>query len=58
MLVLRYDKEELKKLFDVFRENLINYVIKEINNNEDVLMLIKDLKDLKFFLEPTINQRI
>ena len=28
VLVLRYDKVYLKKPFDVFRENLINYVIK------------------------------
>ena len=46
---MRYYKVELKKLFDVLRENLINYEIKELKNSEDVLMLIQELKDPTYF---------
>ena len=47
MLALRYKKVELNKFFDVFRENLINYTIKELNNTEYVIVIIQDLMDPK-----------
>ena len=47
VLALRYERVDLNKSFDIFREKLINYAIKEIKNAEDVLMLIQDMKDPK-----------
>ena len=47
MLALRYKKVELNKYFDVFREKLINYTIKEMNNAEDIIMIIQDLVGTK-----------
>ena len=38
-----------------FCEKLINYAIKEINNDEDVLMLIQDLKDPKYLFDSKNN---
>ena len=50
MPVFKYEKVDLKKSFGVFRENIINYNIKEINNDEDILMLIEYLKKPKSLL--------
>ena len=47
VLALKYEKVELDKSFDVFREELINYTIKELNNSEDVLVLVQDTEDQK-----------
>ena len=47
MLALNYDKVELNKSLDVFREKLINYTIKELKNAEDVLVLVQYLEDPK-----------
>ena len=47
MIALKYEKVELDKSFDVFREELINYTIKELNNSEDVLVLVQDTEDQK-----------
>ena len=44
---MRYEKVELKKSFDFFREKLINYTVKELNNAEDILVKIQDLVDTK-----------
>ena len=37
----------MKKSFDVFREKLINYNIKELKNSKEVLVLVQDTKDPK-----------
>ena len=50
-LALKYEKSELKKSFDVFRENIINYTIKELKNYEDVLVLVQDMEDPKSSLD-------
>ena len=34
VLTLKYEKVELKKSFDVFKEKLVNYTIKELNNTK------------------------
>ena len=47
MLALNYDKVELNKSLDVFREKLINYTIKGLNNSKDVLVLVQDIEDPK-----------
>ena len=44
VLILKYNKVDLKNSFGVCNKKLINYSIKEINNSEGVLMLIQDLK--------------
>ena len=43
-LALKYEKVELKKSFDVFREKPINYTIKYLKNYEYVLVLVQDTK--------------
>ena len=55
VLTLRYNKVDLNKSSDIFREKLINYTIKEIKNSGDVLMLIQDLKDPKSFFDYNNN---
>ena len=40
VLVLRYDKVELKNLVDILQWKLINYAIKELKNAEYVLVSI------------------
>ena len=57
MLTLIYKNVDLNKLFDVFRENMINYAIKELKKAEDVLMLIQDLKDPDYFFETNNKQK-
>ena len=47
VIALRYNRVDLNKYFDVFCEKIINYSIKEINNDEGVLVLIKGLKEPK-----------
>ena len=47
VLALNYDKVELNKSLDVFREKLINYTIEELKNAEDVLVLVQDMEDPK-----------
>ena len=51
VLAFRYEKLELKKSFDVFIDNLINYMIKELNNSEDVIVIIQDLVDPKAYFD-------
>ena len=51
VLALNYDKVELNKSLDVFREKLINYTIKELKNAEDVLVLVQDLEDPKAYFD-------
>ena len=46
--MLKYEKVELKKSFDVFRETLINYTVKKLNDSEEVLVLVKDMEDTKY----------
>ena len=41
---MRHEKVELNKSFDVFREKIFNYTIKELNNAEDVLVLVQDME--------------
>ena len=48
---MRYEKVELKKSFDFFREKLINYTVKELNNAEDILVKIQDLVDTKAYFD-------
>ena len=43
VLAVNYQKMELKKSFDVFREKLINYNIKELNGAEDFIVLVQDM---------------
>ena len=43
VLALRYKKIDLNKSFDGSQEKLIKYMIKELNNAEDVLVLIQYL---------------
>ena len=45
VFTLKYEKVELNKSFDVFREKLIIYTIKELNNSEYVIMLLQDTED-------------
>ena len=40
VIVLKYQKIELKKYFDVFREKLINYTIKKLKDAKEVLVLV------------------
>ena len=47
VLALKHDKVELKKSFYVFREKLINYTIKYLENSEDVIVLLQDMEDPK-----------
>ena len=47
VLVLRYEKIDLNNYFNVFCKKLINYAITEINNAEDFLIIIQDLKEPK-----------
>ena len=44
MLTLKYEKLELEKSFDVLRETIVNYTIKELSNYEDVVLLIQDME--------------
>ena len=46
--MLKYEKVELKKSFNIFQENLIRYTIKELKNSEYVLVIIQDLVDPKY----------
>ena len=56
VLTLKYEKVELKKPFDVFREKLINSTIKLLNNAKDVLVLVQVIEDLKASFD-TKNER-
>ena len=47
VLVLRYLRVYQKRSVDILRKKQIDYDIKEINYSEDVLMLIKKMKDPK-----------
>ena len=51
MIALNYEKVELKKSFDVFREILIDYAIKYLNNTKDVLVLVQDMWDQKAYFD-------
>ena len=51
VLTLRYNKVDLNKSSDIFREKLINYTIKELNNTEEFLMLVHELKGLNPFFD-------
>ena len=44
VLALKYEKVYLKKYFDVFREKLITYTMKQLKNAEDVLMLVQGME--------------
>ena len=50
-LALKYEKVELKKSFDVFREKQINYTIKYLKNYKYVLVLVQDTKNPKASFE-------
>ena len=47
----------MKKSFDVFREKIINYTIKELNNAEDVLVLVQDINDPKASFDTKNEQK-
>ena len=47
VLALKYDKLELKKYFDVFRVNLINYIKKGLTISKDILVLVQAMEDPK-----------
>ena len=47
VLALKYEKVYFKKPFDVFKEKLIKYTIKELNNAKDVLVLVQHMEDPK-----------
>ena len=51
MLALKYEKVELKESFDVFREMIINYTVKELKNDRDVLVLLQDMEYPKSYLD-------
>ena len=51
VLVLRYLRVYQKRSVDILRKKQIDYDIKEINYSEDVLMLIKKMKDPKTMLD-------
>ena len=51
MLALKYEKAYLKKFFDVFREKLINYTIKELNNTRDFIVLVQEMEDPKGYFD-------
>ena len=40
-------KSRSKEVFWCFQEKLFNYIIKEMNNDEDFVVIIKDLVDPK-----------
>ena len=44
MIALKYEKVYSKKYCDVFREKLINYTIKELDNVEEVLVLVQEME--------------
>ena len=63
MISFIYKKVDLKKSFDVFQENIIDYAIKELDNTKYVIMLIQTLVDTKSSLgannepnEPTLYE--
>ena len=58
LLAFKYANIELKKSFDVFRENLINYSIKELNNSKDVLVLVQYTEYPKAYFDTKMNQNI
>ena len=51
MLVLKYEKVELKKYSDVSKEKLNNYTIKYLNNTKESLVLVKYMEYPKDFFD-------
>ena len=49
--MLKYEKVELNKSFDVLRGKLINYTIKELKNAKGVLVLVQEMGYLKSSLD-------
>ena len=47
MIYLKYEKVELNKSFDVFREKLIIYTIRESKNAKEILVLVQYMEDMK-----------
>ena len=43
VLGLKYERIDKNKSFEVFKEKLVNYIIKEFKNSRDVLPLVQDL---------------
>ena len=44
LLALKYEKVELKRSFDVFREILINYNTKKLKNSKNPMVLVQDMR--------------
>ena len=47
VLALNDETLGLKKSFDVYREKIINYSVKELKNTGDVLVLVQDIEKPK-----------